>query len=950
VIAACRQKCECGGRVGHVFQSWKRVSVRVFGRCLCLGDRAESVRIRSVLWLLAVVLSVCGGSALAANASRQTAASIRAVESSCSYANVVASDSPSAYWRLGESAGATTAVDSSGSGNSGTYNGGTGLGAGGAITGDADTALNLNGATGYMEAPNSATLNSPTTSLTMEAWVKPPLASSSAFASQRPIVLKSYTSHSVPYYQYGMFLMDSSSKPKDVSVVLGVGGVYNRVDFTNTGWSYDQWSYLAATWDGNAITLYRNGVSVGTGYLSGSLPTYPTPTDIGAYANLSKNNTNLFPGQIDEVAVYNHALNPTRIQAHYAVATCTLANLTPPTLVGTAQQGSVLTADPGTWVGAPSAYAYQWQSCAGYPLAVASDSPSAYWRLGESAGATTAVDSSGSGNSGTYNGGTGLGAGGAITGDADTALNLNGATGYMEAPNSATLNSPTTSLTMEAWVKPPLASSSAFASQRPIVLKSYTSHSVPYYQYGMFLMDSSSKPKDVSVVLGVGGVYNRVDFTNTGWSYDQWSYLAATWDGNAITLYRNGVSVGTGYLSGSLPTYPTPTDIGAYANLSKNNTNLFPGQIDEVAVYNHALNPTRIQSHYTSTGGCSDISGAMASTYQVAASNIGKNVRVNVTATNATGSRTVASAPTATVQALPVPNNTSPPAVSGSLEDGGVLTADPGLWSGAPTSYSYAWLRCDTSGCSPISGATNATYSLLDDDVNSSMAVTVTATNVAGSGTATSAQTAHVRVPHYSHGDDTCSGIEDPANVLIDYPRVDYLFIPLAGSQFYDYDYTTGHTGAKAAAAIAQAHWHDSAFPATDSYYDYGTNGGCVIESAQARNVDDYVNATGHHVRFWMSAVGRRPVGAAHHDFGCGLNHSSDQWIESAEDLANFFYNFTDDNGYQPRPVWAVYQDRPYTVTDKCGEDVPDDGLTQELDFRGSQVVHVTGNGGDGLP
>ncbi|HEX6702454.1 MAG TPA: cellulase family glycosylhydrolase, partial [Gaiellaceae bacterium] len=68
-------------------------------------------------------------------------------------------------------------------------------------------------------------------------------------------------------------------------------------------------------------------------------------------------------------------------------------------------------------------------------------------------------------------------------------------------------------------------------------------------------------------------------------------------------------------------------------------------------------------------------------------------------------------------------------------------------WSGSPTSYGYSWRRCDSTGanCAAISGATGASYTLTSSDVNYTERVIVTATNTAGSGNATSAQSAVVK-------------------------------------------------------------------------------------------------------------------------------------------------------------------------------------------------------------
>ncbi len=89
------------------------------------------------------------------------------------------------------------------------------------------------------------------------------------------------------------------------------------------------------------------------------------------------------------------------------------------------------------------------------------------------------------------------------------------------------------------------------------------------------------------------------------------------------------------------------------------------------------------------------------------------------------------------------PSNTSLPSISGSAKDGSLLTASHGCWTSSPTSYAYAWERCDNSGgsCAAIGGATSSQYTATSADVNHKLRVVVTATNSSGSGTATSRAT-----------------------------------------------------------------------------------------------------------------------------------------------------------------------------------------------------------------
>ena len=92
------------------------------------------------------------------------------------------------------------------------------------------------------------------------------------------------------------------------------------------------------------------------------------------------------------------------------------------------------------------------------------------------------------------------------------------------------------------------------------------------------------------------------------------------------------------------------------------------------------------------------------------------------------------------------PRSLTPPTISGTAESGQTLTAVPGAWSGAASTFSYQWERCDGTGtnCADLPGAVAAAYAVQDADVGSTLRVKVTATNAFGEASAESAPTAIV--------------------------------------------------------------------------------------------------------------------------------------------------------------------------------------------------------------
>lgn len=158
----------------------------------------------------------------------------------------------------------------------------------------------------------------------------------------------------------------------------------------------------------------------------------------------------------------------------------------------------------------------------------------------------------------------------------------------------------------------------------------------------------------------------------------------------------------------------------------------------------------------SSGSNCTAIAGATSHSYAPSSADSGATVRVSVTASNAGGSGSATSAATAVITSPPggssspaAPGSVSPPQISGTAQSGQTLASSTGSWSGSPTSYSYAWSRCDGSGsnCVSVGGATGAAYALTSNDVGSTLRVSVAATNAGGTTTAGSAASATVTAP-----------------------------------------------------------------------------------------------------------------------------------------------------------------------------------------------------------
>ena len=245
-----------------------------------------------------------------------------------SYRTEVLADAPAGYWRLGELAG-TIAQDETANATAGTYLGGVTLGVGGAIAGDPNAAVRLDGSNDLvgMGDPPSGVLDFGTTDFTVEAWTK------TAVNGERLIAGKQTSG---PYWQ--ITVTDDSGH---------VGGLRAKIHDGSTtlqGYSAGRvddgaWHHVVVVFDRDTgISFFVDGSPSGTALgASPGTVSNSAPLQVGKVSGYS-----YFTGDIDDVAVYATALPPARIQAHRAAA---LTDTTPPSVTLTAPSNGSTTAD-----------------------------------------------------------------------------------------------------------------------------------------------------------------------------------------------------------------------------------------------------------------------------------------------------------------------------------------------------------------------------------------------------------------------------------------------------------------------------------------------------------------------------------------------------------------------------------------------------------------------------
>ena len=182
-----------------------------------------------------------------------------------------------------------------------------------------------------------------------------------------------------------------------------------------------------------------------------------------------------------------------------------------------------------------------------------------------------------------------------------SALLLDGELDYVEIMDSPELTPPTSTITIEAWIK-----TDSSSSTRNIISKYNSNAGVDQLSWGLSVRQNDGVRFGVYESLNT---YRTIDTDSGLIAADTWYHIAATFDisNQESHIYLNGEEVQSTLDPGSADSISfisdsdTPVRIGTIIPVSGSLTNFWDGYIDEVRIWNVARSKAQIQSTMNDT-------------------------------------------------------------------------------------------------------------------------------------------------------------------------------------------------------------------------------------------------------------------------------------------------------------------------------------------------------------
>ncbi len=163
---------------------------------------------------------------------------------------------------------------------------------------------------------------------------------------------------------------------------------------------------------------------------------------------------------------------------------------------------------------------------------------------------------------------------------------------YLEITNSPSLNITGDQITMTSWVYFDDVSGGPEIVLAKIVQNGQ--HVAPYFAYNLCIL-SNGTPR---LMLVTSGSERRLP-GSPNFESGRWYHMAGTYDGSEMVLYVDGEVSATMDATGNINEYDTPLLLG----INGGRTEPMDGRIDDVRIYDHALDQTEIQAVMMQLGG-----------------------------------------------------------------------------------------------------------------------------------------------------------------------------------------------------------------------------------------------------------------------------------------------------------------------------------------------------------
>lgn len=454
------------------------------------------------------------------------------------YSDVVLSDQPVGYWRLGDTAG-VTAVDSSTTANNGTYVGTYVLNQPSGLTDDSDGAVSFTAA--KVTIPDHAKLKI-SEALSISFWIYP-----------RATVI-GYADHFVAKWGAGgvtananyvlYYFGTTSGLNGNICLLADAAGVWGGISGCVIP-PLNQWSYITFTYDTSAAKsrVYLNGSMTSEIATVGALRTDNRDVEL--------NDISAYDGLLDEVAIFNYALSPIQVKNHYEAGKNQFSTVTTSTQAG---------------------------------------GPRLYWRLNETSGTTAYDTATGpTGIDGTYTGGVALGNRQEFGPFRAAAAYFDGTDDFVALASRSLF--PTTGMTGMAWIKTTSTdNAAAYPGNAALnVLGDHTNQCV----VGFGVHAGKVRYNHWSPVAWAS--FDSATSVNTG----VWTHIAFTHDQTtgAVKIYVNGIEDANGNKTYHGAAAGLDRIGGGYLD-AVGTGDLFKGLLADVAVFSRPLSAAEILAIY----------------------------------------------------------------------------------------------------------------------------------------------------------------------------------------------------------------------------------------------------------------------------------------------------------------------------------------------------------------